>query len=375
MLSATKLVRLAQTYSEEQGREQAAINDALEERLAHLERKVENVDMSALAAASIRPSGDTGAKSGGYSRHGGLPPPLSGSFQGEPLVDSPGLSRWIQDVDQRLGELHSLVVSRGTTATPMTGVAVDCATDAQICDIPIESTSETARTSHSPTRVASRSMELDLVEERVRLLEERISETNVTATTLGMPDTKQEVQHVHEEPIKGSNAAGISRKLESLRVVPGDITEGIHDSTTAVCVGGNNVVTDGVGRPEDPSRFPSRRCSRSGSNFPAGTAEQGGEIGADDDGGAATQPTLGALLEAIEKGREEASKAREAAQEALRIGREAAERSERTGKLTCHMRSRVCISWLPTRGIFMASQTLGAFALNRHACNEAAVLA
>ncbi|CAN0386662.1 unnamed protein product, partial [Discosporangium mesarthrocarpum] len=38
MLSLTKLVRLAQTYSEEQGREQSEINAATEQRLELLER-------------------------------------------------------------------------------------------------------------------------------------------------------------------------------------------------------------------------------------------------------------------------------------------------------------------------------------------------
>lgn len=374
MLSATKLVRLAQTYSEEQGREQAAINDALEERLTHLERKVENVAPSALAAASIRPSDDAGAQSGGYRTHGGVPPPMSGSSQGEPLVDSPGLSRWIQDVDQRLGELHSLVVSRGTTGTAMAGVAVDCATGAQTSDTPIESTSKTSQTSHSPTRVASRSMELDMMEERVRRLEERISDKNVAATTLGMPDTEQEVQHVQEEPVEGSKAAEISNKLESVRAVPGDISEGVHDSTT-VRVSGNSVVIDSVGRPENPLRSPTRSCSPSGSDSPAGTAEQGEEMGADDDGGAITRRTPSALLEAVERGREEASKAREAAEEALRIGREAADRSERTGKSTCHMRSLVRPLWLSTCRFISPSQMLEALAVNRHACIEAVVLA
>lgn len=378
-------MRLAQTYSEEQGREQARINDALEERLAHLEWNVDRIATLAPDVTKIRaPSCDGNAERSGPSKYG-VPLPPSGVLPGEPWTDSRGLLRWIQDVDQRLEELQNLIaVPQKTAASTAAGVPVESVLDAReadvlatstsgsaltAADVQIESvldaretdvlatsTSESALTASGvpvesvldareadllatsvsgaappgdTASTGSTSANLKLVEERVRRLEETLSKANLAAKE-GTSNTEQQVQDIHEEPAGQCITDRGSSKSEPLAAGPGD---------TIAYTGGSGLAPEGLGPPENRSR--SRRCrgSRSRSSSPAGGVTEDGDKHANVDGGVPTGPAASGILEAIEKGREEASRACVAAEEALRVGREAAERSERTGMLPGHLLS------------------------------------
>lgn len=91
--SATKLIRLAQTYSEEQGRDQSTINDALEDRLTILEQQVD----AACAASN--------GGFGGVDRRS----PVSPASPGLCGINTAGLSEWMTGVDKQLQDLHELI--------------------------------------------------------------------------------------------------------------------------------------------------------------------------------------------------------------------------------------------------------------------------
>lgn len=370
-------MRLAQTYSEEQGREQAKVNNALEERLAHLERKVEGIVASALDATKIRaPSCDGYAERSGPSRYG-VTLPLSGVLPCEPCINSPSLSRWIQHVDQRLGELQNLVsISQMTAANAAAGVPVEgildtreadllatngngsaltvtrvsagSVRDAQEADllatsanrsaltktgIPVGSALDTPEAGPFATNsgrsappdltasTGSRSADLKLVEERVRQLEEALSKANLVV--LERTSTiEQHVQDLYEKfPAQCiTNRSG--SKSEPPAGGPGD---------TATDTTGGKIAPEGLGLPKNHSYR--RRRSHSPRSSSAGGVNEGVNEHTNVDEGVSIGSATGLLI-AIEKGRQEADRAREAAEEALRVGKEAAERSERTGMPT-----------------------------------------
>eukprot|EP00752_Nemacystus_decipiens_P007603 g6794.t1 len=149
--SATKLIRLAQTYSEEQGRDQATINDALEERLSILEQQVDAAFAASNGGVDI------------HKRSPVSPASLSPASPGLCGINTAGLSEWMTGVDKQLQDLHELI-SAGISAKSRQQQKQQQADAAiQVKDTAAEAAQQAAQDEHAR------------MEERVRRLEETLA--------------------------------------------------------------------------------------------------------------------------------------------------------------------------------------------------------
>lgn len=304
VLSATKLIRLAQTYSEEQGRDQARINDVLEERLANLEQQVDAVSAAATDAVVLQSQSNMGGGGGGggcggpaESRGDHLGP---SSSSGLCEINTAGLSEWMTGVDKQLEDLQRLVSARLPIPTEE-GRSGNNAYET-------ESSRQQAAVQQAVRDECSR------VEERLRTLE----------ATLMAETVNNNGRRLRK---KSSNNAEDSSPIRA--------TERDRGRRLERCV---KIAREGLSRSRSASPNPTRTPPMSPPPPPpmpkATDAHNAAGLNSD------------AMLHAVvEEGTAVARKASELAEEALKVGKEAAERSERTGELTDTgaLRARVCL--------------------------------
>lgn len=278
------------------GREQARINDALEQRLAHVERHIHTpgITVSAESIAAI--------DSGGSSRDREGDPVFSPM---KPLVESPGLSRWMQNVNKRIVDLQQLFAdSKGPTAAASAAV-MESAGNADVLIHPDENeieneneeeeVEEALRSTVPPETIPP--ADLAGMKERLRRLEERSGDVNAEEST-------RRPRASDDEDTNDSDGDHVEGTFESF-----GRSERPTDDTPTVDTGLGTINSRGHDAPGSICR-----SSRSPSVE------------------AVLRRTTNEVLEAVDAGRAEARRAREAAEEALRVGKEAAERSERTGE-------------------------------------------
>lgn len=307
-------MRLAQTYSEEQGREQARINDVLEERLAHLERNFEVISgvLPDQVEFQSRERNDRGVRSDDSTTGTcGVPPRLSPVASDEPLIASPCLSRWMLDVDKRLSSVQMLVaVSQEGEATAEAAAVSASQAYRTSGTAGAEQVGEAGQNTSAMVAlpVASESAALTRVEDRLQKLEASFLEAPIS-----LPQGTSSAEPVTPYAQKREDAGQAQAACTSARPVNHDEGPGSRGR------GGSGTPSGG-----NPSNIRNRSLTRSSVMA---------DIDGDDEATAGLQAgcTANDLLQEVNQGREEAKKACEAAEEALRIGKEAAERSERTG--------------------------------------------
>ncbi|CAM9388905.1 unnamed protein product [Ectocarpus fasciculatus] len=307
VMSATKLVRLAQTYSEEQGREQGRINDAMEIRLESLEQQIDAVSTAVDHAATAQSNsevcsceGDGGIPS---TRHPPVHPP------GLHEINTAGLSEWMTGVDKQLEDLRNLVSAQLTTgsgSSNSSGGGGDGglkATSAAGGSPQAEDDAEEAAVQETKTAaVATARDECARIEERVRRLEEAIEETG---------------------PGAGHSGGDASLPSPATTVVVDQRDRGRRLERCA------ELAQEGLTRSRSASRSPVRRNP----SAPSPAIEAAVAPLANDAGTLTVEVDNDALLGAAEDGTAVARRASEVAEEALKAGREAIERSERTESL------------------------------------------
>ena len=318
VLSTTKLVRLAQTYSEEQGREQARINDAFEDRMANLERRlVDSRDASPPEnCRRFPPEGDEVASSRLLQS-----PPDSPISPGLLTESAAGLSNWMWGVEQRLEDLHAKVASSlkecetpavtkpdgGESSLDERGTA--CGESGEEVEGAYRPSAETASTSPPRAQNQSRTVEwlaapeLAEIEERLRRLEEGANTT--------VASTSNEAQRNSEAGVSSGEEPGVQKRSRSDR--------GKRSKRSPELAGRVS--------PLSPTSSPRRNAAFS----PVQSCTPGPPNAADAAIGAESSHDV-IVGEAVKEGTAEARRATELAEEALKIGREAAERSERTGE-------------------------------------------
>lgn len=265
------MIRLAQTYSEEQGRDQATINDALEERLAILEQQV---DAAAACAASNGGVGISVDRHSGQGPVSPAPPPA-----GLCGINTAGLSEWMTGVDKQLHDLHGLT----SAGIPAGGSSGDHWGETESIRQHQAAAKEAGKGTAAVThQQAAQDYEYARMEERVSRLEETLPEKTVDNDAEG--------------------PAGAAKSGRGRRPSPNPTHTPPPPSPPP------------LGIPPPLLR----------SSPPQEAVPAAGEVGSD----------TRLLLDAVEEGTTVARKASELAQEALQAGKEAIERSERTGKPT-----------------------------------------
>ncbi|CAM9613343.1 unnamed protein product [Ectocarpus sp. 8 AP-2014] len=306
VMSATKLVRLAQTYSEEQGREQGRINDAMEIRLESLEQQIDAVSAAVDDAAMAQSNnvnvgmGDDGIPS---ARHPPIYPP------GLHEINTAGLSEWMTGVDKQLEDLRNLVSAQITTGSGSSsgGGGGDGGSKATAVGSSPQSEDDAEEATAVPeTKTAAAVTARDecaRIEERVRRLEEAIGETSPGAghsvgdSSLLSPATTTVVVDQRDRGRRLERCAELAR--------------------------------EGLTRSRSASRSPVRRSP----SAPPPATEIAAVPLASDAGTLTVEADNDALLGAVEDGTAVARRASDVAEEALKAGREAIERSERTENL------------------------------------------
>lgn len=310
----TKLVRLAQRYSEEQGREQARINDAFEDRLSDLERRIVDSRDAQPPGIGCRSPHEEFAYSSSRNRS---PRPDSPVPPEIPPISATDLSDWMRGVDERLNDLF---VRRAASPQERRASTHDSDTSSEEI-FPIggvrtigdeegrQERAEEEKAARSPPRLYVEPPTVpDIVrlEERLRRLEESASETAPGAASPGGDVAGQnwkDFPHSGEQP--------------GLREAP------LSDD----------------GKRRQSCSEPSRRDSlRSGihsprcSSMPSLLQSVSPERPNVEDVATGEEHSQDAIIKAVEESTAESRRARELAEEALRVGRETAARSERTGE-------------------------------------------
>lgn len=325
MLSATKLIRLAQTYSEEQGRDQARINDGFEARLASLEQQVDNVSIAVDDVAAAGRSNSDGVGAGSNNRN--PPSPHSPGLCG---INTAGLSEWMTGVDKQLEDLRNSLFLR----SPI-GRREDrdhSAVTEKLLSPPKETDQEATVAAESAVKAAVEATARDecaKMEERVRSLETALKETM---------KCRREA-----DGSGGGNTEDLSKSA----------TERDRGRRLDRCA---ELARDGLSRSRSRSRSPPRSPNPSPLPPPlqpaavAAAAAAATGMATPVDGGVGNDTEVGkdVALDAVEDGTAVAKRASEVAEEALEAGRQAIERSVRAGELT-----RVpflCKSWVEYSG-------------------------
>lgn len=299
VLSATKLIRLAQTYSEEQGREQARINEALEVRLAGLEQHVDDVSIAVEDAAAARSQLDA-VGAGNSNQNPGCSSDLCG-------INTAGLSEWMTSVDKQLEDLRASLLSRspGKKRDDLDPPGVTGDVSSPPKEDNLKATEAVESAVKATAEVIARD-ECAKMEERLRSLEAALEVTKKDRTETG-----------------GSGGGNPELSSESA-------TERDRGRRLERCA---ELARDGLSRSR--SRSPTRSPNPSPPPPPlplvAATAviTQPGVS----DAGNNTERNSDVVLHAVEDGTAVARRASEMAQEALEAGQQAVERSVRAGEL------------------------------------------
>ena len=280
VLSAAKLIRLAQTYSEEQGRDQARINDALEERLVSLEQQVDVVSEAGNDSGALGPHPNRG---GGCTERSTRGPGVlaSSGFCG---INTAGLSEWMTGVDKQLEGLQKLVSAKFEAEDICEKTCIGTDSKQQAATEPAADDSSEAAVMAAQKAAQDECAKL---EDRLRQLEAALeANTNnggvTRSSSLNTKDSSTKVAERNRRPLPSPNQAPT--------------------------------------QPPSPQRPPSPP--------PPSHAEAAVNDDVYNDAG----PNKHAVLDAVQEGTAVARKASELAQEALKVGKEAAEQSERTGE-------------------------------------------
>ncbi|CAM9713650.1 unnamed protein product [Hapterophycus canaliculatus] len=298
VLSATKLIRLAQTYSEEQGREQARINHILEVRLASLEQHIDSVGISfddAATAAGVNSDGVGAATDDGN--------PGSSNSPGLRGINTAGLSEWMTGVDKQLEDLQNHLFARSSEDHDrlIEGILSPAKKNDQ----------ETTEAAESAVKAAAEVMAREecarMMEERVRSLEAALEETKrARRETGGGGDT--------DDLCKNATNRDRGRRLER-------------------CA---ELARDGLSRSRSPT-LSSNPSPPPPPSLPvaAAAAEAAAAVAAPviSNAGSTRDICNDAVLNAVEDGTAVARRAGEVAQEALEAGQKAVERSVRAERL------------------------------------------
>ncbi|CAM9363668.1 unnamed protein product [Ectocarpus sp. 12 AP-2014] len=307
VMSATKLVRLAQTYSEEQGREQGRINDAMEIRLESLEQQIDAVSAAVDDAAMAQSNNlNVGTCVGDHDitspRHPPVYPP------GLHAINTAGLSEWMTGVDRQLEDLRNLVSAQITTGSGSSsgGGAGDGGSKAttEVGSSPQSDDDAEEATAVPETKTAAEATARDecaRIEERVRRLEEAVGETSPGA----------------------GHSGGDSSLLSPATTVVDQRDRGRRLERCA------ELAREGLTRSRSASRSPFRR---SPSAPPPATEIVAAPL-ASDAGTLTVEAGNDVSVGALEDGAAVARRASKVAEEALKAGREAIERSGRTENL------------------------------------------
>lgn len=276
MLSATKLIRLAQTYSEEQGRDQARINDALEERVASLEQQMDVLSDAENDSGALRPHFSGGG--GCADRSGGRSPgvPASPGLCG---INTAGLSEWMTGIDKQLEGLQRLVSASAVAGggSGNSGIGAD----------------SKQRAAKEPAMVVdAEAVAQKAAQDECARMEERLRHLEAVL--------KASVEN------GGVPSSSLDTKDSAIR-------------TTERECGPGSSVNQAPTQPASP-KLP----------LPPPPPHAGVPVTSDVCKGPG--PNNDAVLDAVQEGTAVARKASELAEEALKVGREAAEQSERTGE-------------------------------------------
>lgn len=384
VLSATKLVRLAQTYSEEMGSEQAKVNDALEQRLANLEQHICEVGK----ARKLTPQATTTDANVGVTNcevektEQTADRTSSHHVLTSELPRMPDfLSSWMSNVDRQLKELHDRVDASQKTIAAL-DVRPAVITRPRSNDDEGEVQENAAKTKLGDISSLDSEATLptigdfDDMKKRLRQLEEisatAIHDSEVTPRPEGdrisVPSNSRSPRRKEADAI--DEAHGIEQRFQRLEEISAEATHEMRgvlrqeswyedkessgppghavlgtigetpaaekqlqrpNSTSVEALGDSKKITqpkDGcIGEVSAEISVSTQGAEELTSNDPGccRNLRPGGE------NTSTTHAMIALVLDALEKGSTEAVRAREAAEEALRIGKEAAERSERTG--------------------------------------------
>lgn len=352
VLGATRLVRLAQTYSEEQGRDQARINEALEERLATLEQRARladadaaNAEAEAKAASQSSPLAAAAMPKDGGVVYGLRRVPTScpsrAASPSPPITDEASLSRWIADVDKRLDDLRKDVAAirspgdeigdalapRPHVGAPVCGESVIPEEDEEEEEgVEGEADEEKHRGEHAQRREEKEEEKVKV--DRASVAAEAAKSAAAAAAAAvaasaaaqlaekGLANVEERVRHLEasfDHPMIGE--ARVNKKTSrSPRVAESGRGRSPRRGTKL----------DFCNRSRSPGRSGSRSRNRSPPLLPL----------APPDASSDSRSTSKVVLDAVEEGNAVARRAGEVAQEALMLGKEAAERSERAGEST-----------------------------------------
>lgn len=345
MLSATKLVRLAQTYSEEQGREQANINDVLHERLAGLEHyvdtspilpRINTADFSKWMArvdeqlqglwdqVVVRTPADGGHTEGGRvvlvkgdrgkgEGLGGRGLNETAKEEGEaneaPTTNGVGAAEALARVEERIHGLETVLAEKANTDSPQIN-----ASDKALDEIERRSAEEMAT-----------------MGDRVRCLEASLADLanseGQQGSTRSQPLDERELKAAKELAQVEKRVRRLETSLAEHASAP--FGQDNHDKTIQLEDEQKQhaVECDRGRRLKRCAKLPRKCLSRSRSPQPPPPPMT--ETIADD-----TEPANNVLLlSAVEESAAVAQRANEVVEEALKVGRETAERSERTGTL------------------------------------------
>lgn len=313
VLSATKLVRLAQRYSEEQGREQARINDVFEDRLADLERRIVDSRDAQPPGIGCRSLHEEFAYSNSRHRSSRPDSPVLPEI---PPISAVDLSDWMRGVDERLDDLFE----RRAASPRERRASADGSNTSSEEMFPIgeirtigdkegrNECAEEKKAATSPPRLYVEpppAPDIVRLEERLRRLEENAS---ATVTGAASPGGDAAGENWNDSPHLGEESG--------LREIP---------------------PSDGGKRRQscsEPARRDSLLSSIHSPRFSSVPSLQGvsPERPNADDVATGEEHSQDTIMKAVEESTAESRRARELAEEALRVGREAAARSERTGE-------------------------------------------
>lgn len=356
VLGATRLVRLAQTYSEEQGRDQARINDAFEERLAVLEQRVRRVDVDAdasteaeevkttsqpspLAAAATRGKGG-GSYGTPLSRRS---PPASHVVP--PGIDEASLSHWMAGVDRQLEDLRKGAAAR----SPGGGVGYAVAPRPRVGG-PVHEESVWPEKGEEEKDNEEHKSECGQGPERKKEEESVESGRAFAEAEAAKSAAAAAVEAVEAESARSAAAAAVAavaaaaaaqlaeKGLARMEQRVYRLEVSLHrPANSETLVNSRSPTAAGNDRGRRPnhdaklalgslSRSPSRSCSRGRDQSPPPIPPAATGFPSN------PESTSRTVLDAVGEGNAVARRASEVAQKALMLGKEAAERSERAGE-------------------------------------------
>ena len=358
VLGATRLVRLAQTYSEEQGRDQERINDALEERLAVLEQRVRRIDADASTEAeevkTASPSSPlataaTRGKGGGSCGVCWTPlsrrsPPASPFVP--PRIDEASLPRWMAGVDRRLEDLRKDAAARSpgggvgyaVAPRPRVGGAFH---GESISQEKGEEEKDSKEHKGEDGQGRERENEEESVEAGRAFAEAEAAKSAAAAAVEAVEaESARSAAAAAVAAVAAAAAAQVAEKglagvEERVRHLEASLHQPANSETRVNKTSSRSPTAAGTDRGRRPnrdakiafdslSRSPSRTCSRGRDRTPTPPAATGFPSN--------PESTSRIVLDAVGEGNAVARRASEVAQEALMLNKEAAQRSERAGE-------------------------------------------